>query len=452
MSVQQRVILWLLLTAALIWTTVGVFSYLSAHHEIDELFDTQQQALAGYVLSSQGLAETTNQLPTPDKRPTQGPEIGDMAIALWSYDGFLLVGSGRSNLLKFKLNGNGFEKQSIAGEPWVVYYQRDDRLRRVVAIGHNADERRELLADLVTSQLMPWLVMLPVLVVGIVVAVRLAFRPLRVLTQALETRGADELTQIRGNYVTKDVAPLVDAMNRLFERIGRALEHERRLTADASHELRTPLAALRAQFDAATLTDDPKARARAMGLIGDGLDRLAHLVDQLLSLSALESSRPEFSSPLQWHAVIQRAIGDALPMLEARRAEIQVVWPKDGVEPLALPGDESLFAMALRNLIDNACRYGPVGVNVEVVVGPGEILVQDDGPGMPANVLERLGARFLRGNVSRPNSSGSGLGISIVARVAELHGLRLEFENLGPASESGAATRSGLRVTLRPMA
>ncbi|MEZ5650316.1 MAG: ATP-binding protein [Burkholderiaceae bacterium] len=444
MSVQRRLLAWLMLVAVAIWATVGIYAYLSANHEIDELFDTQQVALAGYVLSSQGLPAADRSASGEIGRQGEA-DLGDMAIALWTSDGYLLVSSGHHGVLPFNAHGSGFERRVIDGEPWIIYYQRDDRLGRVAAVGNSADERKELLADLVAGQLMPWVVMLPVLIIGMVIAIRVAFRPLRSLASAVEMRGVDDLTPIDESDAARDVAPLVQAMNRLFGRIGAAIEHERRLTADASHELRTPLAALRAQWDAASLSVDPGARERAMGKIGQGLDRLSHLVDQLLRLSALESSRPQFQQPVNWPTVVQRAIGDSLAAIEATDAEVGVNWPPDGAPAMPLIGDDTLMALALRNLIDNACRYGPARVRIELSIGSEKICVQDDGPGLPAEVVERLGDRFLRGSANR--ASGSGLGISIVARVAELHDLDLRFENLGGGDESPPAG-GGLRVTL----
>lgn len=446
MTVERRLIIGLVLLALLLWAAVGAYAYLSAHHEIDELFDTQQVTLAGHVLSSQG-ARAEGGAPG-EGVDLRAAEVDDMAIAVWSADGRLLMGSRLASLLPYRPRASGFETLEVAGRSWVVYYQRDDRHGRIAAVGQSADERDEVLTDLVVSQLLPWVVMLTVLVLAIPLAVRMAFRPLRALTAEIEQRRADELAPIPPTHVTGDVAPLVNAMNSLFVRIRDALEHERRLTADASHELRTPLAALRAQWDALTLSQSPQARERAIEQVGIGLARLTRLVDQLLSLSAIESLRPEFSRPVDWARAVQRAVSDALPSVEAAGADIHVIWPPAGVEPMPLLGDTVLMSLALRNLIDNACRYGPPGVQVRVEFDATEVRVVDDGPGLPPEVRSRLGARFLRGSGGR--ASGSGIGISIVLRVAELHGLQVTFDEAAPPRTAGAGDDASPSATARP--
>ena len=453
MTVQRRLLIWLLTFTVALWIGVSLYAYLSAKHEIDELFDTQQVALAGLVLSTEGVSPGGEAPVPPGNVDLREADADDLAIALWTVQGRLLMSSGAAAGLDFGELPEGFSTLDRQGVPWVVFVQRDPQRQRVVAVAQNAEERSEVLVDLVLSQFSPWMLILPVLVAGIVIAVRAAFGPLRALARQVESRDVNELTPIGSEHVTADVAPLVASMNRLFGRMREALEHERRLTADASHELRTPLAALRAQWDALELSSDGAARAHAMARIGEGLERLSRLVDQLLSLSALESNRPDFDTPVDWERVVQRAVNDSWAAIERAEADLQVSWPEDGVEPLPLLGDESLLSLALRNLVHNACRYSPKGVVIRVVIGPDRVEVSDDGPGLPTEVLERLGARFLRG--AGQAVAGSGLGISIVLRVAEMHGLSVTFTNRSAGSDTPEAGGSGpaaggLSVTLAP--
>jgi two-component system sensor histidine kinase QseC len=232
-------------------------------------------------------------------------------------------------------------------------------------------------------------------------------------------------------------------MNDLFVRIGRALEHERRMTADAAHELRTPLAALRAQWELAQLAANDAERAQAHARIGEGIDRLSRLVSQLLALASAESGRrPVYTEAVDWHRVLEKALSDCLPLLDGTGSEVAVSWPEQGA-PLALTGDEALLATLVRNLVDNALRYSPPRSLVAVRFTADSLVIEDQGTGLAEADLARLGDRFYR--PAGQAQSGSGLGISIVQRVAELHGLDVRFANRddGP----------GLRVTVtRPAA
>jgi two-component system sensor histidine kinase QseC len=135
--------------------------------------------------------------------------------------------------------------------------------------------------------------------------------------------------------------------------------------------------------------------------------------------------------------VLERALSDCLPLLDETGVEVAVAWPEGGA-PLPITGDAALLATLLRNLVDNAARYSPRGALVTVRFTPAALVVEDSGPGLTDEALARLGDRFHR--APGQSQAGSGLGISIVQRVAELHGLAVRFENRGD--------RSGLRVTI----
>jgi two-component system sensor histidine kinase QseC len=283
-----------------------------------------------------------------------------------------------------------------------------------------------------------------VVLVAMALAVRQALQPVHAIASEIEHRRVDDLHPVRLERLPAELRPLVVSMNRLFARIGAAIEHERRLTADAAHELRTPLAALRAQWEAARLAQSDDVRMAAWRQIGTGIDRVGRLIEQLLALAAVES-RPDggFTELVRWQRVVEQAISDCMPLIEHTGCDVEVQWP-EGERPLPLVGDEELLALLLRNLLDNAVRYSPPGSRVTIRVGADRLEVEDEGPGMAEAVSTRIGDRFYR----PPGQAepGSGLGVSIVMRVAALHRLEVAFANRS-AGEPGA---DGLRVTLRP--
>jgi two-component system sensor histidine kinase QseC len=440
MSIQRRLLLWLLAISAGLWALTGVAAYLNSRHEINELFDTQQVRLAEQVLAQEaqrsggGAGRPATAIPAD--RGEAEPE--DMVLAIWDADGRPLWRSDATTELPYRATG-GFERMALNGAEWIVFYLRSADGRRTVAAGELAHERDELLEAALASQMVPWALILPVLALSIWMTVRIVFRPLRQIAESIGGRSAGDLHPIPAESSPRDIRPLIDSMNALFGRIAAALEHERRLTADASHELRTPLAALRAQWDAATMARDEATRARAMAQIGPGFERLSRLVEQLLSLSELERPEPQrFDQPIDWRRVVETVASDVLPLVEARDAELQVDWPDGGIEALPLLGSEALLVTMLRNLVDNAVRYGPRGNRVRLQIGADEIEVVDAGPGLPPAMHGRIGARFAR--PAGQAEPGSGIGLSIVRRIAELHGLRVSYE---------PAAGGGLRVRIR---
>jgi two-component system sensor histidine kinase QseC len=370
----------------------------------------------------------------PASGGTGGADTDDLSIALWSADGRVQLSDREGAALPERPGATGFADLDIAGTRWRVYYLASEDRRWRVAVGQAAAERRELLTDLLIGQLLPWLLMLPVLLAAMVLAVRNALKPVRALAQQIGERRADDLRPVVAPRAPNELAPLLTAMNALFARIGQALEHERRMTADAAHELRTPLAALRAQLDAAAAAQaagQVEAWQHAQQQARVGIDRLAHLVNQLLALSRAEAATAAGSAAVDWRRVVEHALSDCLPVMEQQGAEVEVDWPAHGVAPLPLAGNgadtEALLATLLRNLVDNALRYGPRGGSVRLRFLADAIEIDDDGPGMPAEVLQRLGDRFHR--PPGQAQTGSGLGVSIVQRIAAVHGLRVEFIN-----------------------
>jgi len=170
-----------------------------------------------------------------------------------------------------------------------------------------------------------------------------------------------------------------------------------------------------------------------------GCDRAARLVDQLLTLSRLEADGNAALRPAGLDAVARQVVADLAPRALARRQTLSL----DADETCTLRGDETLLAVLLRNLVDNALRYSPQGARVQVAVrregAQVRLAVEDSGPGLAPELLPQLGRRFFR--VTGSGESGSGLGWSIVRRIAAVHGMSIETGR--------SAALGGLEVQVR---
>jgi two-component system sensor histidine kinase QseC len=232
-------------------------------------------------------------------------------------------------------------------------------------------------------------------------------------------------------------------LNGLFVRIEALLESERRFTTDAAHELRTPIAAIRAQAQVALNEADGAQRRHALEATLQGCDRAARLVDQLLTLARVEAAGEAVLRPVDLAAVARRVVAEIAPRALARRQALSL----DAAEACTVQGDETLLAVLVRNLVDNALRYSPDGARVRVAVGAAgaaaELTVEDSGPGMPDELQPQLGQRFFR--VAGSGQTGSGLGWSIVRRIASAHEMAVRTDrspSLGGVA--GAAAYQGL--------
>ncbi|HJW11029.1 MAG TPA: ATP-binding protein, partial [Albitalea sp.] len=250
-------------------------------------------------------------------------------------------------------------------------------------------------------------------------AVARGVAPLRQLGRLLAERQPQAVHPLVLADAPSEMTPMLDALNGLFERIAALMETERRFTADAAHELRTPLAAIRAQAQVALGESDDARRRHALQATLAGCDRTARLVDQLLTLSRLEAGAGGTLASVDLRALVRRVVAEVAPQAFGRQQTIAV----DAAGPCAVQGNEALLAVLVRNLVDNACRYSPPGALVNVTVAQhaahAQLKVEDSGPGLSEADMQRLGERFFR--VIGSGEEGSGLGWSIVRRIAAVH-------------------------------
>ncbi|MCF8150902.1 MAG: hypothetical protein K9K30_12075 [Burkholderiaceae bacterium] len=309
---------------------------------------------------------------------------------------------------------------------------------------HFAEEREKVANEIAEHLLKPMLVALPALAVLLVIAIGFALAPLRQLARDVASRAPNNLGPLPTDSVPAEVAPLVTRLNSLFADIVRALENERRFTADAAHELRTPLAALKAQAQVALASVDAEERRHALKQILVGCDRATHLVAQLLTLARLDADK---ALPMQTLSL--RPIAEEVLAMSAGNAIEQGCELVLGDGDATIRGDALLLQVLLRNLVDNALRHGrPDQIEVSVTAQHGRALlsVSDNGRGIAADERERVMQRFYRS--ASADFSGSGLGLSIVRRIAELHGGSIDIKT----AVSGAGVSSRLDLPLDSLA
>jgi signal transduction histidine kinase len=311
-----------------------------------------------------------------------------------------------------------------------------------IQVEQNQDNPDVVLDD-VLARFLPavvWLsagVLLFLLVADIVI-VRRALKP---IIGASGMAGAISPTRIDLRLPTRrmprEILPLVEAVNQAFDRLEQGFRIQRDLTADVAHELRTPLAVLRMRAEALA---EPKVRAP---LLAD-IDVMTRLVDQLLSVAELETMviAPDESADLRQVCL---EVVEHLAPLAVKQDKALELAAADGA--VWVHGRADLLFQAVRNLVENAVRYSPAGEVVTVEVqGSGRAQVLDRGPGVPAELKDRLFERFWQGRRKERSAvrEGAGLGLSIVAQIAEQLGGRVSVEDRA----GGGAVFS---LTLRPM-
>ncbi len=434
LSLRWRILATALATVSLVWVVATSYAYVDARHEIEELLD-------GYLVQTASLLVARLAGEPAEIDVEHAPQLHryarHLAFQVWA-DGKLRLHSANAPDGRMS-EVDGFADVRIDGARWRVF-SSDGGPGVVVQVGERGKERDELAGDLARNLLAPLAVALPLLALLLWPAVGLGLRPLRRIGEEVQRRDPRNLAPLDAAPMPDEVAPLASSLNALFARVGESIEQERRFTADAAHELRTPIAALRAQAQVALGATADDERRRALSGVVAGCDRGARLVEQLLTLARLDPlGLPRPLADVDLASLVRTGVADIAPDAVAKGTDVEVDAPvRAGVR-----GAPELLSILLRNLLDNAVRHSPAGstVRVSVRAAPaGTVLeVVDDGPGVAADVLSRLGDRFFRQAGTR--EPGSGLGLSIVRRIAQLHAASVGYAT-NPAGR-------GLAVTVR---
>lgn len=440
-SLRARLLLLLGPLLLLTWLAAALWTWRDTRHELDELLDGH-------------LAQAAAMLVVQQTRPGHGGRSGDddddddergvdapllhkyaprVAFQVW-HDGRLSLRSSNAPHEPMRAAGQpfrpGFANLPINGEDWRVMAAAGAQHDVQVYVGELQHARGDILRAVLRGGGVALALALPVMLLAALWAVHAGTAPLRRLGRELSQRPPQALQPVQLADPPAELRPLIDALNGLFGRIGQLLESERRFTADAAHELRTPIAAIRTQAQVAMGEADDALRHHALQATLDGCDRATRLVEQLLTLSRLEAEAPLQCSPVDLAALAQRVAAELAPRALARGQQLDLLDERPAGTPALVQGNDTLLAVLLRNLLDNALRYSPDGAHVRLRLqaGAGHVTVQvaDSGPGLAEADLARLGERFFR--VLGTGQPGSGLGWSIARRIAQAHGHVLQAQ------------------------
>ncbi len=447
-SLQARLLALLLGLVGAVWLMTAALTWGDVHDALDELLDAHLAQAAGMLVAQVHDADADDMVNVPTLH-RYAPRV---AFQVW-YGDLLWVRSaqaprepmGEPSLVP------GFSHREFSGQRWRVFTTPGLAQGVRVHVAEQEVTRHQILWVLLRSMLWPVVLALPLLVGGAWWAVRRGLLPLRDMGAAIAARDPRALQPLRlpGSTPPTEMVPMLDALNRLFARIAPLMDAERRFTADAAHELRTPIAAIRAQAQVALAAGEEAPRRHALESVLLGCERATRLVEQLLTLSRLEAAAAPALQPLALDELARQVLADAAPAALDRGQELSL----EAQPGRRVRAEPTLAAVLLRNLVDNAIRYSPPGARVRVrlahagteadeAMGPEagtlapspvdapaagvRLWVEDSGPGLDEAQRARLGERFFR--VLGSGASGSGLGWSIVRRIAAAHGARVDVE------------------------
>lgn len=440
----------ILVSTCLAWGLAAYLSYEDMNHEINEMFDAHLAESAHSLLQQARLErhgkhrdhgedddhEEEDDDNDDDEEHPRLPELKDrgrfferrLTFQLWDEADNLLLKSRRDlpETPLVPLSHEGFAQATWNGKELRVFSLWNHPRTLNVQVAESIQTRLDLVQASMRNVLTPILVMIVPLLLILVLAVEYALRTLRRLSTELKRRTPEDLSPLQEHGVPREIRPILQALNGLFGRLHRALENERRFTADAAHELRTPLAAVKVQAQVALRSQQEDVRQRALDGIVKGIDRATHLVEQLLTMARLDPETELKREAIPLRSLVVEVVSWLAPEALAKGLDLTV---KEGPD-LKVEGNRAMLEILVRNLVDNAIRYTPaqgyVHIQIEKRDGHMELVVEDNGPGFTAEQKQHVLGRFSR--VIRPGGDGSGLGLSIVERIAAIHKAQLSLE------------------------
>jgi two-component system, OmpR family, sensor kinase len=364
----------------------------------------------------------------PAELPNEGGVDAEAQVIIEELDGQSATAAGaddRPHLSKGIADG----LRTIAGDghEWrVLVRTRPDGSR--VAIAQTTENRDEIARDGALRTVLPLAGLIPCLLLLVGCVLHYSFRPVSELAARLNTKRSDQLEELPLNGMPEELHPFITSINRLLERIRIMFDQQRRFIADAAHELRTPITALSLQAENLGHVNLSKEGFDRLAILKTGIDRTAHLLEQLLDLARYESGRSLATAPTAFDRIVRDVMADFLPLAQIRLVDLGF----NKIDEVHVRAEPTALRVLVRNLIDNALRHSPEGGHIDISLccdGSRAVLtIADTGPGIPPKELDRILEPFYRG--SQTEGDGSGLGLSIVSRIIDSLGGSMALENM----------------------
>lgn len=436
---------WLLLISInslmlVILAITGTMAYMSALDELDEVYDAQLAHTARLLITLK------NNMPdeaikSPIVIPV--PEIIDhgeslsakeqrqysvhkyehkIAFQLWS-ENQLLMRSENADDFQLSKQSQGYHEIKHEGTLWITYSLYDSQTNLWAYTAQREDVRQELSENLAEAEIRPLAFSFLPISISIYFLISYLLSPINKLSEELIKRGQKNLSKVEIK-LPKELLPILQAVNNLLSRLESYLDKEKRFIADASHELRTPLAVMKVHAENLEEMNPRPEQLVAIQAINTGSRNMSHLVDQLLALAKLESANEIKLEKVVLRDLIEETMSQlSLEELEKRQWSIKVSG--------AVNVDPGLMQIALRNILENAAKYSPVDDLIDISSsqeqGLCHIVIENTVTHEPE--LARVEERFYRHRENQ-EMSGSGLGLSIVKHIVDLHLSQIEYKNI----------------------
>lgn len=416
-SLRTRLLLLLCGAVVLTACVQAYITYRTSLEEINEIFDYQMQQMAQSLRPGLPVGGYHSNGPKDEN------EDGYAFIIQVSIKGGQTIFLSTPSMELPKDLAPGFSSFEDNDRVFAVYTLASGK--QLIQVAQDQDARRNVARTMAIRTGTPVLVMVPFLIFLVWWVVSASLSPVERVRSQVASRDANALSAINEKGLPVEIFPLVHELNLLFQRVRNAFDAQKNFIADAAHELRSPLAALKLQVEGLRRSTDVSTRDIAVNRLAHGIERASRLVEQLLVLARQQATpnHPDTHARVLLVPLVQSIVGELWEAANARQIDMGVTEADEST----VLGNADALNILLRNLLDNAIKYTPMGGTVNVAVrslqGQVHLTIEDSGPGIPEGVCDRVFDRFFR--VAGTQGEGSGLGLSIVRTIAELHSAQL---------------------------
>jgi len=415
-SIRLYLIVVLLSTICLVNFLAALHGYRNSMAEANQMLDEQ---LTDMVRLLSLFADDSREVP-PNLYPHS------VLFQIWNRDTLLKHSPNAPSTVSLPREP-GFHMSNHLGVSWRILVYLDEGGQYMIIVGQRADAYAKLIEEIVLESILPIIWVLPILGVLIWLIVSFGLQPLKRLAGLLKERRAGDLEPVAKEGYPLELDIVVASINHLLARLSGAFDREKNFAADAAHELRTPLAALNVGLH--NLAAEIDHKNPSLLELQSSVERMGHSIEQIIALYRLTPEKfHNAMTLLDLNTLAKKVIVELYDICRKKNQEIELETEKISIE-----GDDFAFITLLRNLIDNASKYTPLGGKIFVKInkdgGNAILTVEDSGPGISEAYHGRVFDRFYRVGGDRHDSKviGCGLGLSIVERIVRLHQGRIEL-------------------------
>lgn len=440
-SIKRFLLLAIITLVSIVWAVSALLNFNASQEQVEELFDAElaqmSRVLQAVIVTNIKL--NTKEAPQPleyldiqlldDALGHQEyNELGHkyekkLSFQVWDAQGKIFFENHNELPKLFGQLHPGFQTIATDQLEWRSFTLEDEDYGFWIKVAQQEDVRTELTNKIAWNTTWPSFAMLPFLVVVLGWIIQKGLSPLRSISNELKGRDYLNLSELNESDYPKELKHMVSELNDLFARVGNSYERERRFTADAAHELRTPLSISKVHLQNIQQVNKDEQISDFVEKALTGIERLIHMVQQLLILSRLEAGQePETLSTVNLPALCEELVLEISHTQHFTPERVQCQY----CDQVLLTTNETSLRILIRNLLDNACRYATKNTSIDLILNAHKLIIRNICPALETTQFDQLFERFKRGNSTQ---QGSGLGLSICQQICQQNDYTLTISN-----------------------